>query len=104
VITHIGKVMLAGARVSLGSAASLAPYPDLARRATEVDFAVASRIDSMRALLLKPARVTMLSGRLRAQIDALERLKESVPPAAAKDLDAHGEQLQWLLNELHHNT
>lgn len=100
--THAGRVALGAARLGVGAVTAIAPCPDIARRATEIDFAIASRIDTVRALLLKPTRVTVLSGRLQAQIDALGGLRQELPPAAAKDLDAQKGQLEWLVSELRH--
>ena len=80
------------------------PAPELVDRAEQFDFAIASRLDRLRAQLLHSQRLNVVSGRLEAQIDALDELQEHVPQDAARDLQAQKGQLQWLLSELRRNS
>jgi len=80
--------------------ASLVPNFDLRRRAVELDFAVASRIDRIRSQLLAPRRVNRLASQLQAEFTALEALQTEVPARAAEDLAAQKVQTAWLLSEL----
>ncbi|MGH3622494.1 MAG: hypothetical protein ACRDQ5_11990 [Sciscionella sp.] len=81
-------------------AASLVPSADLQRRATELDFEVASRIDRIHGRLLAPRRVSALAGRLQAELAAIDNLQAEVPQDAAADLAAQKGQIAWLLSEL----
>lgn len=81
-------------------AASMVPSTGLERRATELDFAVASRIDRIRVQLLAPRRVSALAGRLQAELTAMDTLRAEIPADAAADLAAQKGQIAWLLSEL----
>ncbi|MGC7102110.1 hypothetical protein ACPZ19_46205 [Amycolatopsis lurida] len=74
--------------------------PDLERKATELDFAVASRIDRVRAALLARERMRDLADRLQGQLTALDAVRKDLPEPAAEELTAEKGQLAWLLGEL----
>jgi len=79
---------------------SVVPSAGLERRATELDFAVASRIDRIRVQLLAPQRISALAGRLQAELTAMDTLQAEIPADAAADLAAQKGQIAWLLSEL----
>lgn len=86
------------ARIGSAAAAHI-PVPEIKRIATEADFAVASRIDRARAVLLTHERVRALAERLQTQVSALDSLGAELPDAA-DEIAAQKGHIAWLLAEL----
>jgi hypothetical protein len=92
---------LGAARGPRTVAAREAAERELWRRATEVDFAVASTIDRARVRLLKPRHgVEDLTRRLETHVQTLDEISRDLPADAARELDARKEHATWLLTEL----